>query len=445
MRRPWVIVVLVIVALLAINFFFHPFSSGSSKEHARGGDRAQSADGQQQQGGNRGGGRRGGRGGAGGPMSVAVAEVSTSDINITRSALGTVTPLATVTVRAKVSGTLQEVLFKEGQLVKQGDILAIVDPKRYQLALEQAQGQLGRDEALLKDAQINLARYEKLMKEDSIARQQLDTQKSLVNQYKAAIKSDQAAVNNAKIDLSYTSVIAPISGRVGLRQVDAGNYVQISDANGLVLLTEIQPIAVVFTLPEDDLAPVLAKVNAGAELEADAYDRTKSNKLATGKLIAIDNQIDATTGTVKMRAQFDNESQILFPNQFVNVTLLVDTLKGVSTVPSAAIQRGVDGTFVYQVKADKTVALHKVQVGVTDGDKVQITSDLNPGDQVVTDGADKLKEGAKVNIPEPGSDKPAPDEKKPGVESKEPSPATPTVEPEKKSGDSPTPSPPSAP
>ncbi len=341
---------------------------------------------------------RTGRAVSGAPVPVGTATVQKGDMPVTLSGLGTVTPLATVTVKTQINGYLMSVAFQEGQRVKKGDFLAQIDPRPYQVALEQAEGQLGKDQALLNNARVDLQRYNTLVAQNSIARQTRDTQVSLVAQYQAAIVSDKAQIDAQKLNLTYCHIISPVTGRVGLRQVDAGNYVQTSDPNGIVVVTQTQPISVIFTLPEDNLPQVLQQWHAGASLQATAYDRTNTIKLDTGKLDTIDNEIDTATGTVKLRAIFNNPNEILFPNQFVNIQLLVQTLKGVDLVPSAAIERGAPGTFVYLVKPNRTVAVQKVKLGPTDGQHVVVLSGLQPGEMVVDDGADRLKDGAKVTI-----------------------------------------------
>jgi len=338
------------------------------------------------------------RGAMNGPMPVGTITAQKGNIDITVNALGTVTPLATVTVRTQIAGQLMQLNFQEGQTVKTGDLLALIDPRPYEAALSQAQGALQRDEALLAGAERNLARYNKLVKQDSIARQQRDDQEALVDQYKGTVEADKAQINTAQLNIQYCHITAPVGGRVGLRQVDPGNYVQAGDTNGIVVITQTQPISVIFSLPEDNLPTIMKRLNAGATLPVTAYDRSQTNKLATGQLSTVDNVIDATTGTVKMRALFDNADNALFANQFVNVVLLVDTLQDVLVVPSPAVKTGAPGTYVYVVKPDNTVALTPVKTGPASGESISIISGLNPGDIVVTDGADKLKDGAKVQL-----------------------------------------------
>jgi len=330
------------------------------------------------------------------PVSVVAMAAQKGDMPVTLNALGTVNSLAAVTVRTQLSGYLTVVGFKEGQMVKKGDFLAQIDPRTYQIALSQAQGQLLHDMALLKDAQIDLARFTKLSAQDSIARQQVDTQQSLVQQDEGTVAADQAMVDNAKLNIDYCHIISPITGRIGLRQVDAGNYVQANDTNGIVVVTQLQPISVLFSLPEDDLPLLMRRLQTNAVLPVTVFDRSGSQKLATGSLSTIDNQIDTTTGTVKLRASFDNDDNALFPNQFVNVTLLADTLHDAIVIPVAAVQHGAPGAYVYAVKSDNTVEVRPVTVGPSSGDSVAITSGLTAGEQVVVDGVDKLRDGAKV-------------------------------------------------
>jgi multidrug efflux system membrane fusion protein len=333
---------------------------------------------------------------SGGPMPVGTARVERGDMPIILTALGTVTPLATVTVKTQIAGYLMEVAFKEGQLVKKGDFLAQIDPRPYEVALAQAEGQLAKDQALLKNSEIDLARYRTLVAQNSIARQTLDTQAALVQQNRGTVQADQAQVDAQKLNLTYCRIIAPVGGRVGLRQVDAGNYVQTGDANGIVVITQIQPISVIFTLSEDNLQALLRRMHAGATLTVTAFDRTGANRIDSGTLETVDNQIDTSTGMVKLRAIFNNAEQLLFPNQFVNVQLLLDTMKDATLVPTAAVQRGAQGAFVYIVKPDETVAAQFVTLGPSNAQRVVVTKGLEPGQVVAVDGTDRLRDGAKV-------------------------------------------------
>ncbi len=340
-----------------------------------------------------------GRGGAGRnapPMSVLDETIKKGDINITLNALGTVTSLATVTIRSQISGYLQKIDFTEGKEVKKGDLLAEIDPRPYEATLAQAKGQLARDEALLKGAQVDLQRYQGLAAQNAVPHQQLDTQVALVAQDQGTVEADRASVQSDEVNLNYTKIVSPVDGRVGLRQVDQGNYVTPGDTNGIVVVTQLAPISVLFTVPEDNLQAIAKRLQAGAVLPATALDRSGANKLADGTLATFDSQIDQTTGTIKLRALFPNEQRTLYPNQFVNIRLLLDTHKDVTTMSTAGIQRGVPGTFVYLINADSTVSVRKVELGVTDGDRVEVLSGISPGDRVVIDGADKLRDGAKI-------------------------------------------------
>ncbi|QPB18914.1 efflux RND transporter periplasmic adaptor subunit [Rhizobium sp. 007] len=333
-----------------------------------------------------------------GAMSIVPEVVGRSDIAINLNALGAVTSLATVTVKAQSSGYLMKIDFKEGQEVKKGDLLAEIDPRPYEAALAQATGNLTRDEALLNGAQVDLTRYRGLAAQNAIPHQTLDTQVALVAQDQGTVEADRAAVKAAEVNLQYCQILSPLDGRVGLRQVDQGNYVTPGDPNGLVVITQLQPISVLFTLPEDNLQAISKRLEAGATLPATAYDRSGANSLADGILQTFDSQIDPTTGTIKLRAQFPNDTRNLYPNQFVNIRLLVDTHKDVVVVPTAGVLRGVPGPYVYLINADNTVSVRKVSLGVTDGDHIEVLSGLAPGDRIVVDGADKLRDGARINV-----------------------------------------------
>jgi multidrug efflux system membrane fusion protein len=343
-----------------------------------------------------------GRGGQNGPVAVSVASATSGDIQLRIPALGTVTPLATVTVRTQVSGVMQKILFTEGQTVQQGDPIAQIDPRPYEAALQQVLGNLRRDQALFADAKLDLKRYEGLVKEDSIAQQQLDTQRALVDQYTGTIQSDEGQVKTARVNLAYTHIAAPITGRLGLRQVDQGNYVTPGDANGIVVINQVQPITVIFSIPEDNVSALMSGLN-GAPMTVEAYDRTNSAKLAQGRLLTVDNEIDVATGTVKLRAQFDNADQRLFPNQFVNIQLLQTLLHDQIIIPNAAVRRGAPNgvvtTFVYVVGSDRTVKVRPVTLGAVDGERVAVAKGLNAGEVVVTEGGDRLRDGAEVLLP----------------------------------------------
>lgn len=329
---------------------------------------------------------------------VQVATIRQGDMDIVLNALGTITANNTVTVHSRVDGQLVRVAFREGQMVKADDLLAQIDARPLQVQYEQMLGQQARDEAQLVNAQVDLNRYQGLLAQDSIAKQQVDAQAALVRQYQGTVKADKAQVDNAALQLSYATITAPISGRLGLRQVDVGNMVHASDANGLVVITQTQPITAIFPLASDNLPAVMAQIQAGKKLSVEAYDRGDTTKLASGTLLTVDNQIDTTTGTVKFKAEFPNLDNALFPNQFVNIHLKVETRHNVILAPVAAIQRGTPGTFVYVVTPARTVEVRVVSLGPTSGDTVAISKGLQAGEQVVIDGADKLRQGAKVEV-----------------------------------------------
>jgi membrane fusion protein, multidrug efflux system len=345
------------------------------------------------------GGNSGENGGqpAGAAVPVVVATAHRGDLPVYFDGLGTVTAFNTVTVRSRVDGQIVKINFTEGQYVKEGDALIEIDPRPYQVQLEQAEGQLAKDQAQLKDMQVDYERYQLLFKEGVIPKQQLDTQQAQVGTYEGAIKADMATIDNAKLQITYSHITAPISGRVGLRLVDMGNIVHATDTNGLLVITQLQPIAVLFSLPQDQLPDVISKMRGAKQLSVEAYDRDNSEKITTGKLLTIDNQIDTTTGTYKLKAVFDNAKNELFPNQFVNVHLLVDTKKNVVLVPTTAILRGPNGAYVYGVNASNAVSVKTVKVANTAGNVAGIATGLNDGDVVVIDGQDKLKDGIVVD------------------------------------------------
>jgi membrane fusion protein, multidrug efflux system len=386
-RLVWIVivVVLIVAGLLAWRHFSNrgASSGAGASQHARG----------------KGGGRRGGAGLANQPQPVHVATATQGEMPVTIDSLGTVTPLASVIVKTQLNGTLQDVAFQEGQMVKKGDVLAQVDPRPYEISLRNAEGTLAKDQALLQTARLDLKRYQTLLAQDSIASQQVDTQASLVQQYVGTVKSDQANVDTFKLDLVYARITAPVSGRVGLRQVDPGNYVTTGDTNGVVVITQLQPISVIFTTSEDNLTAILKPLHAGTKMSVTAYDRANTQSLESGYLETVDNQIDTTTGTVKLRATFDNQEGLLFPNQFVNTKLLVNVIKDAVIVPTPAVLNGSSGAFVYVVKPDNTVTVRNVKVGPVDGERTSIASGLQVGERVVIDGSDRLKEGAKITIP----------------------------------------------
>ena len=343
-------------------------------------------------------GGRGGRGGAGGPIAVAVAPANRSSVPVYLEGIGNVQAYYTVTVRSRVDGQLMSVMFKEGDYVQEGQVLAQIDPRPFQVQLAQAEGQLAHDQALQADAKLDLERYRTLLAQDAIPKQQLDTQVATVGQYEGSIKQDQANIDNAKLQLIYAKVTAPISGRIGLRLVDPGNIVHAADTTGLLVITQLQPITAVFTIPEDALPQVLTQLHAGAHLPLQAWNRDKSQKLSDGTLLTVDNQIDPTTGTSRLKAVFPNKDFKLFPNQFVNIRLLVNTLRNQIVIPTVAIQRGQQGAFVYTVTEDGTAHIQTVQPGITEGNNTSIRAGLNGGENVVIDGFDRLADKAKVRI-----------------------------------------------
>ena len=333
---------------------------------------------------------------AGVPVSIASARKGEMPVYL--NGLGTVTPTNTVTVRSRIDGQLLSVNFQEGQFVKQGELLAQIDPRTFQLQLDQAQGQLARDQAQLGNAKVDLQRYKTLSADGVITQQQYDTQAASVRQFEGVITADQAQIDNAKLQISYCRITAPLSGRIGLRLVDVGNMIHATDPNGLVVITQVQPIAVLFTIPEDNLSEVLKRVRAGEHLSAEAYDRSGQNKIADGRVLTVDNLIDQSTGTTRLKAVFDNKDNTLYPNQFVNIRLLVEIKKNKIIIPAVAIQRGPQGMFVYVVSKDQTVDVRPVQAGTIEGVNASIEQGLSENERVVTDGVDKLRSGSKVQV-----------------------------------------------
>ena len=387
--RAWIWILGVVVVLGLTYWYFHS-AGGRGAVEALGGAA---------------GGHRGGPGGGEfNPDQVVPVVVSTAtrgDLPVFFNGLGTVTAYNTVTVRSRVDGQIVKINFTEGQMVHEGESLVEIDPRPYQVQLEQAEGQLAKDQAQLRDAQVDYDRYQQLFKAGVIPKQQVDTQTAQVGQFTGSIKADQAAIDNAKLQITYAHITAPISGRVGLRLVDVGNIVHANDTAGLVVITQLQPIAVIFSLPQDQLSSVISKLHGAGPMPVDAYDRDDTTKIATGKLLTIDNQIDTTTGTYKLKAVFNNEKDNLFPNQFVNVHLLVDTKRNVTIVPATAIARGPQGTYVYLTQKDSRVKIQPVTVTLNSGNSVAIGKGLRAGDTVVIDGQDKLQDGSKIDARTP--------------------------------------------
>src|ERR1700687_4120799 len=382
-KHSWVWVIALIVIVLGAVWYYRSTHNNSQQSGSAGTPAA-------------GKGPAGGPGSAGYAVPVVVATAQRGNLPVYFNGLGTVTAFNTVTVRSRIDGQLIRVDFTEGQFVREGQLLAEIDPRPYQVQLSQAEGLLAKDMALRKDAEVNFQRFQLLFNAGVIPQQQLDTQRSLVGQFDGAIRGDEAQINNAKLQLIYCRITAPISGRVGLRLVDAGNMVHAADPNGLVVITQLQPISVIFSLPQDQLPQVYSKLHAAQQLTVDAYDRDDKVKIATGKLATIDNQIDPTTGTYKLKSIFTNENNILFPNQFVNAHLLVDTKKDVVTMPTPALQRGPQGTYVYVAGNDGTAKIRTVTVAETVGNTVGISEGLQPGEVVVIEGQDKLQDGTKI-------------------------------------------------
>jgi multidrug efflux system membrane fusion protein len=360
-------------------------------------------------------GRPGAPGGPPRATPVVAVPARTADVDVYLSALGTVTPVRTVTVRSRVEGQLLRVLFEEGQVVKEGQLLAEIDARPFQVQLLQAEGQMARDRALLENARLDLDRYRTLFEQDSIAKQQVDTQAALVRQYEGAVKVDQSQIDNARLQLAYARITAPISGRAGLRLVDPGNIVRAGDATGIVVITQLAPTTVVFTVPQDNLPAVMKRMQSGDKPPVEAWDRELRTRLASGVLASVDNLVDPATGTVKLKAQFANDESALFPNQFVNVRVKLDTVRDATVIPAAAIQRGSQGLFVYVVQPDQTAKLRPVRLGPVDGQRQAIAEGLAPGDLVVSDGMDRLRDGTPVEVAAARPDvKPAADGKAPG-------------------------------
>ncbi|XTZ39793.1 MdtA/MuxA family multidrug efflux RND transporter periplasmic adaptor subunit [Salmonella enterica] len=393
-RRAIVAIVVIVVAGAAWYLFSHKESSPTAANQTE----------------RPAGGRHGMRGGALPPVQAAAATLETVPRYLT--GLGTITAANTVTVRSRVDGQLMAIHFQEGQQVKAGDLLAEIDPSAFKVALAQAQGQLAKDKATLANARRDLARYQQLVKTNLVSRQELDAQQALVSESEGTVKADEASVASAQLQLDWSRITAPISGRVGLKQVDLGNQISSGDTTGIVVLTQTHPIDLVFTLPESDIATVIQAQKAGQQLTVEAWDRTNKQKLSSGVLLSLDNQIDTTTGTIKLKARFDNEDDALFPNQFVNARMLVSTQQNAVVIPAAALQMGNEGNFVWVLNDKNQVSKHTVTPGIQDSQKVVITAGLSAGDRVITDGIDRLTEGAKVEVVDAQSAQEMPAERK---------------------------------
>lgn len=387
-KSRWVIAIVIVAAAIAAYVFWQSRSSTPGNAPAASGQ-AQHAPGS---------GRRGMRSGPLAPVQAATAVEQAVPRYLT--GLGTITAANTATVRSRVDGQLIALHFQEGQQVKAGDLLAEIDPSQFKVALAQAQGQLAKDKATLANARRDLARYQQLVKSNLVSRQELDAQQALVNETQGTVKADEASVASAQLQLDWSRITAPVDGRVGLKQVDVGNQIASGDATGIVVITQTHPIDLIFTLPENDIATVLRAQKSGTPLKVEAWDRTNSQKLSEGTLLSLDNQIDVTTGTIKAKARFNNQDDALFPNQFVNARMLVDTEHNAVVIPAAALQMGNEGHFVWVLNAENKVSKHLVKPGIQDSQKVVITAGLSVGDRVVTDGIDRLTEGAKVEVVE---------------------------------------------